>query len=68
LESKLIALEDLTEIARKYFGVKASSAGEERMFSISGHIFTINRQRMGSKLFPNLVFLKLNEKKIYIAY
>ena len=55
-------LGDLAELARKYLGVQASSAGVERMFSIAGHIFSIKRRRMSSKLFSNLVFLKLNEK------
>jgi hypothetical protein len=55
-------LNDLSNIAKQYLGVQASSAGVERMFSISGHIFSSKRRRMGSKLFSELVFLKLNEQ------
>ena len=51
----------LSEIARKYLGVPASSAAVERMFSISGHILSCKRTKMSIKLFCYLVFLKLNE-------
>jgi len=43
-------------------GVPASSAAVERMFNISGHIFTNRRRKTGIALFQNLVFLKLNEQ------
>jgi hypothetical protein len=48
-------------LAMKYLGVPASSAGVERMFSIAGHIFSVKRRRMGTRLFSELVFLKLND-------
>jgi hypothetical protein len=55
-------LSNLSTVAKQYLGVQVSSAGVERMFSISGHIFSSKRRRMGTKLFSELVFLKLNEQ------
>lgn len=52
----------LAPLAKKFLGVPASSASVERMFNISGHVFSNKRRRTGVKLFENLVFLKLNEK------
>ena len=51
----------LASMARKYLGVQATSASVERMFNISGHIFSAKRRRTSVKLFELLVFLKLNE-------
>ena len=51
----------LAPLAKKFMGVPASSASVERMFYISGHVFSNKRRRTGVKLFENLVFLKLNE-------
>jgi hypothetical protein len=53
---------ELSKLAKKYFGVPASSAAVERMFSIAGHVFHTKRRRMGQLLFTALVFLKLNEE------
>jgi hypothetical protein len=50
----------LSEMARKYLEVPASSAAVERVFSIAGHILSCKR-KMSTKLFCHLVFLKLNE-------
>ena len=52
---------NLASLARKYLGVQATSASVERMFNISGHIFSAKRRRTSVKLFELLVFLKLNE-------
>jgi hypothetical protein len=52
---------ELANLAKKFLGIQASSASVERMFSISGHIFQCKRRSMGTKLFTELVFLKLNE-------
>ena len=52
---------NLAILAKKYLGVQATSASVERMFSISGHIFSNKRRRTSAKLFELLVFLKLNE-------
>jgi hypothetical protein len=57
-ESRFLTIADL---AKKYLGVQASSAGPERMFSISGHIFAEKRRRLGVRVFSDLVVLKLNE-------
>ena len=54
----------LAKIAKKYLGVQASSAAVERMFSISGHIFSLKRRRLGDIMFAYLVYTKLNEDKI----
>ena len=51
---------NLAILAKKYLGVQATSASVERMFSISGHIFSNKRRRTSAKLFELLVFLKLN--------
>ncbi len=51
----------LSRLAKKYLGIPASSAAVERMFSISGHIFSVKRRRLGIKIFEELVLLKLNE-------
>lgn len=49
---------NLANLAKKYLGVQATSASVERMFSISGHIFSNKRRRTGVKLFEMLVFFK----------
>ena len=51
----------LAPLAKKFLGVPASSASVERMFNISGHIFSNKSRRTGVTLFENLVFKKLNE-------
>ncbi len=51
----------MATLARKYLSVPASSGNVERMFSISGHIFSLKRRRLGVVFFCDLVFLKLNE-------
>ena len=51
----------IASLAQKYLRVPASSAGPERIFSISGHIFSLKRRRLGAIFFSDLVFLKLNE-------
>ena len=56
----------LAPLAKKFLGVPASSASVERMFNISGHIFSNKRRRTGVTLFENLVFIKLNES--YLKY
>jgi hypothetical protein len=61
-KSNEIRFKDLSKLAKKYLGVQASSAGVERIFSISGHIFQSKRRKMGIDLFSTMVFLKLNEK------
>jgi hypothetical protein len=52
----------LAELAMKVLGVPASSGSVERMFNISGNIFSDKRRKIGIKLLERLVFLKLNEK------
>ena len=56
----------LAKLAKKYLAVPASSAAVERVFSISGHIFSVKRRRLGIKYFTDLVYLKLNELFMYI--
>ena len=51
----------IADLAKKYLGVQASSAGPERMFSIAGHIFAEKRRKLGVRTFSELVVLKLNE-------
>jgi hypothetical protein len=60
-KSNEIAFPLLAPLAKKFLGVPASSASVERMFNISGHIFSNKRRRTGVKLFESLVFCKLNE-------
>jgi hypothetical protein len=52
---------ELAILAKKYLATPASSASVERIFSISGHIFSVKRRRLHHKYFSELVFLKLNE-------
>ena len=52
----------LAPLAKKFLGVPSSSPSVERMFNISGHIFSSKRRRTGFKLFENLTFSKLNEQ------
>jgi hypothetical protein len=52
----------LAKLAKKYLSVPASSAAVERMFSISGHIYSDKRRRMGVNFSTNLVWLKLKMK------
>jgi hypothetical protein len=51
----------LSRLAKKYLGILASSAAVERMFSISGHVLSLKRRRLGIKIFEDIVLLKLNE-------
>jgi len=53
----------LTTTRRKTaeFGVLASSAAAERMFSWSGDIFSTKRRCLKARTLAALVFLKLNE-------
>lgn len=51
----------LARLAKKFLSIQASSAAVERMFSISGHIFSLKRRKLGYIFFTDLVFLKLNE-------
>ena len=51
----------LSDLAKKYIGVQAASVGPEDMFSISGHLFSSKRRKMGVKIFSDCVILKLNE-------
>ena len=51
----------LAPLAKRCLGVPASSASVERMFNISGHIFSNKRRRTSVYLYEHLVFLKLNE-------
>jgi len=39
----------LAPLAKKFLGVPASSASVERMFNISGHIFSNKRRRTGER-------------------
>ena len=54
----------LSRVAKKVLGVPASSSGNERMFSIAGHVFSLKRRRMKPKIFETLFFCKLNEQFI----
>ena len=58
----------IADLAKKYLGVQASSAGPERMFSIAGHIFAEKRRKLGVRTFSDLVVLKLNEKHLNKSY
>ncbi len=57
-----IRLPGLAILAKKYLSVQAAEAGVERMFSLSGHIFSNKRRRLGRKVFAELTYLKLNEE------
>lgn len=54
----------LATLAKRLFSVPATSANVERMFSVSGHIFSSKRGRIKNSLFESLVFTKLNEQLI----
>ena len=60
-KSNELAFPLLAPLAKKFLAVPASSASVERMFNISGHVFSNKRRRTGFRLFENLVFCKLNE-------
>ena len=51
---------ELSQLAKKYLSVQASSAACERIFFIAGHIFSLKRRRLCHGLFSDLIFLKLN--------
>ena len=48
----------IARLAKKYLGVQASSAAVERMFSISGHIFSNKRRRLSINFYYDLVYFK----------
>jgi len=48
----------IADVAKKYLGVQASSAGPERMTSIAGHIFAEKRRKLSVRTFS---VIKLNE-------
>ena len=57
----------LTEIARKYLAIPATSASSERSFSAAGKIVTDSRTKLDTTSVEKLVFLKTNIEKIDLA-
>ena len=59
----------IADLAKKYLGVQASSAGPERIpLRIAGHIFAEKRRKLGVRTFSDLVVLKLIEKHLNKSY
>ena len=57
-EKKEISFPYLANIAKRYLGIQASSAAVEKMFSISGQIFSLKIRRLGEVIFSDQVYLK----------
>jgi hypothetical protein len=57
----------LTQIARKYLAIPATSASSERSFSAAGKIVTDSRTKLDTASVEKLVFLKTNLDKIDLA-
>ena len=52
----------LSQIARDVFGVPASSAAVERLFSVARKIFTPQHCRLTDKRFSELMFIRCNSQ------
>jgi hypothetical protein len=50
----------LSDLARKYLAVSATSTASERLFSDAGNLLTNKRTKMKPKLFKKIIFLKRN--------
>jgi hypothetical protein len=50
----------LSDLARKYLAVSATSTASERLFSDAGNLLTNKRIRIKPKLFKKIMFLKRN--------
>jgi hypothetical protein len=57
-EKKEISFPYLANIAKRYLGIQASSAAVEKMFFISGQIFSLKIRRLGEVIFSDQVYLK----------
>ena len=47
---------NLACIAKKYLSLQTSAAAVQRMFSIAGHVFSLQRRRLGDKFFSEFKF------------
>ncbi|CAG8802425.1 2049_t:CDS:1, partial [Racocetra persica] len=50
----------LSELARKYFAIQATSSASERLFSDARNIITNKRTSLKLEVFETLIFLKRN--------
>ena len=51
---------NLSQIARKYLGIPATSVSSERLFSHAGSLISAKRNRIGTGLVGQMLFLKRN--------
>ena len=58
----------LSNLARKYLAVSATSTASERLFSDAGNLLTNKRTRMKPTLFKKIMFLKRNSSKLESIY
>ena len=54
----------LTQLARKYLTVPATSAPVERLFNVAGKVFHHDRCRLTDTQFQRLMFIKCNKNFI----
>jgi hypothetical protein len=54
----------LSQLAKKYLAIPATSASSEKLFSDAGNVMTVRRTNLLPSTFENLVFCKRNWRLI----
>ena len=57
-QARVAVFPKLSQLARKYLGIPASSVSSERLFSHANNLITAKRTRLDTKLVGKMLFLK----------